>query len=366
MSEMELKKLALNFIPNIGAKTVRNLISYCGGLTEVFDVKKSKLLTIPGIGEKRANDILSGMKKALRDAEAECEKLKGKNIKVIFYLDEDYPHKLKHYSDAPLTLYARGNMELNAARCVAIVGTRKVTEYGEVECEKLIEGLSAYGCTIISGLAYGVDTVAHRKAVELGVPTIGVLGNGINRMYPSSNRTLANKMLANGGIVTEYPLDAKPDKANFPKRNRVIAGMSDVVVVIESAEKGGSIITAEYANDYNKDVFAIPGRSSDSMSIGCNDLIKRHKAHLCTSAEDIAYIMRWDKSSTSVQMELVMDLEDDEQNLVDIIRIEPKIGLDSLHYKTRIPLSLLTTTLLNLEFKGLVKPLPGKKYILAR
>ena len=365
MQGMELEKLALNFIPNIGAVTVKNLISYCGGLENVFIAKKSKLKSIPGIGEIRANDIVNGMKKALKSAEEELKKLAGKDIRVVFYLDEDYPYKLKQYDDAPLTLYVRGALELNAPRVVAIVGTRKITPYGIIECEKLISGLKAYDCTIISGLAYGVDTVAHRKSVELGIPTIGVLGNGINRIYPSTNRSLATKMLDNGGLISEYPMDAKPDRENFPRRNRVIAGMSDVVVIIESAKKGDSIITAEYANDYNKDVFAVPGRTGDELSEGCNNLIKHHKAHLCTSAEDIAYIMRWDKSAPGVQMEMIIDLDEDETKLMRIIKQEPKIGLDSLHYKTKIPLALLTTTLLNLEFKGIVKPLPGKKYILA-
>ena len=366
MEGMELEKLALNFIPNIGAVTVKNLISYCGGIEYVFTAKKSKLKSIPGIGEIRANDIINGMNKALKSAESELNKLEGKGIKVVFYLDDEYPYKLKQYDDAPLTLYTKGEINLNAPRVVAIVGTRKITSYGIIECEKLISGLQAYDCTIISGLAYGVDTIAHRKSVELGMPTIGVLGNGINKIYPATNKSLATKMLYNGGLISEYPLDTKPDRENFPKRNRVIAGMSDVVVIIESAEKGGSIITAEYANEYNKDVFAIPGRTGDEMSEGCNNLIKHHKAHLCTSAEDIAYIMRWDKAALGVQMELVMDLDEDETRLINLIKAEPKIGLDSLHYKTKIPLALLTTTLLNLEFKGLVKPLPGKKYILAR
>lgn len=367
MEGMELEKLALNFIPNIGAVTVRNLVSYCGGLDKVFTTKKTKLIRVPGIGESRANDIVNGIQKALRSAEAELRKLDGKDIRVVFYLDDDYPVKLKPYQDAPLTLYARGNMNLNASRFVAIVGTRKITPYGIIECEKLIEGLAGYNCTIISGLAYGVDTIAHRKSVELGMPTIGVLGNGINRIYPAANKSLATKMQSNGGVLSEYAMDAPPDRENFPKRNRVIAGMAEVVVIVESAKKGGSIITAEYANDYNKDVFAIPGRAADAMSEGCNNLIKHHKAHLCTSAEDIAEIMRWDKAaSPGVQMELVMDLDEDETRLMRLIKEEPNIGLDTLHYKTKIPLALLTTTLLTLEFKGLVKPLPGKKYILAR
>jgi len=226
--------------------------------------------------------------------------------------------------------------------------------------------LQQYNCTIVSGLAYGVDTTAHRQAVACEMPTLGVLGNGMNTLYPAANRKLASKMLDKGGIISEYPMDTKPDKENFPKRNRVIAGMSDVVVIIESARKGGSMITAEYANNYNKDVFAFPGRTNDEYSEGCNHLIKAHKAHLCTSAEDIAYIMRWDKQAEPKQLELIVDLPEEEQQLLKIIKDNPNIGLDSLHYKTKLPLANITTMLLNLEFKGIVKSLPGKKYILSR
>jgi len=362
---LHLYKLAFNFIPNIGAVTAKNLISYCGGIEQVFSAKKKTLLSAPGIGEKRVLDILNSKKEALTKAESELKELEKKNIKLIFYLDDEYPEKLSHYPDAPLLLYAKGNLELNASRMVAIVGTRKVTAYGIMECERIVEELLPYNCTIVSGLAYGVDTVAHRKAVQLGMATIGILGHGINKIYPASNRKLASNMLSDGGILTEYSLETGPERENFPKRNRVIAGMCDVVLVVESARKGGSMITAEYANNYNKDVFAIPGRSNDEFSEGCNHLIKSHKAHLCTSADDISYIMRWDKPEESKQLQLIVELSPEEEPIIEILKENPNIGLDALHYKTKVPLGNLTSILLNLEFKGVLKSLPGKKYILA-
>lgn len=364
--DIDIYELALNFVPNIGAVSVKNLVSYCGSVEALFKAKKKELTTVPGIGEIRAQDFINGKKTALEKAEKEIRRLEGRNIDLIFYLDDNYPSKLKHYNDSPLILYAKGDMKIDVPRTVAIVGTRKVTSYGTIECEKLVSGLKEYGCTIISGLAYGVDSVAHRKSVEINVPTIGVLGHGMDKLYPAANKQLAARMLKNGGILTEYPLERKPDKENFPKRNRVIAGLADVVIIVESARSGGSMITAEYANNYHKDVFAVPGRTGDSMSEGCNLLIKSHRAHLCDSVDDIAYIMRWDKDPSGTQMELVLDLSPDEQSIIDVIRSTPNIGLDTMHYKTKKPLAQLTSILLNLEFKGLVKPLPGKKFILAR
>ncbi len=359
-----LYKLAFNYIPNIGAVSVKNLISYCGGIKEVFSASKRQLINTPGIGESRANDFLKA--DPLKKAEQELKAIEGKDIELIFYLDKKYPARLKNYPDSPLLLYSKGKLELNAPRMVAIVGTRKVTTYGTLECEKIIEGLQEYNCTIVSGLAYGVDTIAHRHAVKCGMPTIGVLGNGMQSIYPAANRDLARKMLNNGGILSEYEMSQKPDRENFPKRNRIIAGMTDVVLIVESARKGGSMISAEYANNYNKDVFAIPGKTTDEFSEGCNHLIKTHKAHLCTSAEDIAYIMRWDKQAESKQLELLIELSPEEQDIIALIKEHPNIGLDSLHYKSTTPLAKLTSILLNLEFKGILKSLPGKKYILSR
>lgn len=357
-----LYKLAFHFLPSIGAVNAKNLISYCGGLEEVFKAKKSTLLKVPGIGEKRAEEILKS--NPLKAAEKELINLQKLKIEVLFYLDEAYPQKLKHFQNSPVLLFTKGNINLNHNRIISIVGTRKVTPQGISNCEKLIDGLKEYNCLILSGMAYGVDTIAHRHAVKLSMPTVAVLGHGLDTFYPASNRSLANKMLETGGLISEYTLGTKPDKVNFPRRNRVIASLAEAVVVIESAKKGGSIITAEYANEYNKDVFAFPGRTNDEYSEGCNNLIKTHKAHLCTSANDLAYIMRWEKTQENKQLQLALDLSEKEQEIYDLIKENPNIGLDILHYKTQRALATLTSELLSLEFKGVLKTLPGKKYIL--
>ncbi len=360
--EQYLHLLALNFVPNIGSVMAKTLISYCGGIKEVFNTPQKELIKIPTIGQKRANDILSS--DTLKQAEEELKHISSNGIKMVSYLDDDYPHRLKHYPDAPLILFYKGEVDFNVNRTVAIVGTRKITSYGTIQCEKLVQELIDYNVTIVSGLAYGVDTCAHRKALELNIPTIGVLGNGLANVYPASNRKIAQQMTQNGGLVSELKYYAKPDRENFPMRNRIIAGMSDVVVVIESGASGGSMITAEIANNYNKDVFAIPGKLGDDYSKGCNQLIKIHKAHLLTSAKDIEYIMRWDQSAIPKQLPLIIDLDDDERQVVNILRENGSLGLDKLHYSSEIPLFKLTSILLTLEFKGLLKSLPGKKYIL--
>jgi len=354
-------KLAFNFIPNVGAINAKNLISYCGGIDKVFSSNKSKLLKVPGIGQKKVIDILNS--DALALAEKEYEKIENQNIKVSFYLDDDYPQRLRNFIDSPLIIYKKGKVNLDVERTVAIVGTRKPTSYGITQCEKITEALKDYNVTIVSGLAYGVDTIAHRKSVKQEIPTVGVLGNGISKIYPSANHQLAQKMTENGGIISEFPVDTKPDRENFPRRNRIISALSDVIIVIESAIKGGSMITALYANDQNKDVFALPGKINDSMSAGCNFLIKTNQAHLLHSVDDIAYIMRWDQPAEPKQMQLIIDLDEKEQNIVDLLKRE-ELGVDSLMYQSGLRLSQVSSILLNLEFKGLVKSLPGKKYIL--
>ena len=357
--------LAINFIPHIGSVSAKTMIGYCGGIENLFKSKRSELINIPGIGEIKSGMFINSKNEALRKAEKEMAQLEKTDIETVFYLESDYPQRLKQYSDCPLVLYKKGKIDPNPNRSVAIVGTRQPSAYGVHQCERIVEELKNYNCTIISGLAYGIDTVAHRKSVELKIPTVGILGNGINKIYPSTNRELAQKMKSLGGLYSEFPLDTKPDRENFPRRNRIIAAFSDVVLVVESAIKGGSIITAEYANNYYKDVFAIPGHLDYKMSEGCNQLIKTHKAHLCMSAKDIAYIMRWDQKQKTQQMELNLVLCDKESKIYELLKSEKEFDFDKLIYETNFSLPELNAMLLNLEFKGLVKSLPGKKYILS-
>jgi DNA processing protein len=355
-------KLALKNIPNIGPIQAKNLVSYCGGVKEVFSAQERLLKTIPGIGPKRTADIINF--NDFSQAEAEYELIQKNNIKITFYLDDDYPSRLKHYPDSPIVLYSSGNVNYEAYRTVGIVGTRKPSPYGITQCEKIVEELKAYNVTIISGLAYGIDTTAHRKSVEIDMPTIGILGNGLSKLYPATNRQLAQKMKSKGGLVSEFSMNTIPDRENFPQRNRIISALSDVTIVVESAIKGGSMITAIFANEQNKDVFAIPGKNTDTMSAGCNHLIKTNQAHLLSSVKDIAYIMRWEEKEQPKQMELMLELSDDEKLIIEKLRKED-LGPDSLVYHTGLKLSEISSILLNLEFKGIVKSLPGKKYILA-
>ncbi len=356
--------IALTKINGIGAVVAKQLIGYCGGPREVFHTSTRDLARIPQVGEHKARLIMDADPEAL--AEEELKFVEKKNIKPYFYLEEGYPRRLKHYDDAPILLYYHGNTNLNHHRTVGIVGTRTPTEYGRLMCENIVEGLKNYGVVIVSGMAYGIDSTAHRKAVELNIPTIGILGHGLDRLYPATNRDLAKKMMENGGLLTEFPSGTNPDRENFPMRNRIIAAISDNVIVVESKAKGGSIITAEFANQYNKDVFAVPGKINDEKSTGCNRLIKSHKAALIESAEDIAYIMRWEEQSPQDELQgsLFPDLTTTEQEIVDLLREMKEATIDTLHYRLSMPVSELSSILLSMEFKGVVSSLPGKRYVL--
>ncbi|MEL6122267.1 MAG: DNA-processing protein DprA, partial [Bacteroidota bacterium] len=301
-------------------------------------------------------------------AEPDLDYIQGHNIQTCFYLDDHYPKRLLNVEDGPLLLYYKGDFDPNPGRTVAIVGTRKPTSYGISCCEHLVKDLEAYEVQIISGLAYGVDAVAHRSANQHEVENLAIMGTGINTIYPGTHRQLAQAIQDNGAVMTEYPLHTKADRENFPRRNRIIAAMADVTVVIQSAAKGGSLITAEYANAYHKDVFAYPGRATDEQSEGCNKLIKQNKAHLIESAADIGYIMRWeigeDKPSPK-QRELFVDLTVEEQRIVDLIKAKDEVSVDLLHLETRQTLSQLSAVLLGLELKGVIRSKPGSSYTLA-
>ena len=358
-------QIGISLIPNVGPKTARNLISYCGGIREVFETRKKQLLRIPGIGEKTAQSILS--QAFFFDAEKEIEFLERHAIQALFYLDPQYPRRLKPLPDSPILLYYKGNANLQAERIVAIVGTRKPTVNGQMICEEIVEGLQAYGVTIVSGLAFGIDICAHRKCVELGIPTVAALGHGLGRIYPTQHKKTAESMLKNGGLISEYLSHTMPDREHFPMRNRIIAGLCDALIVVETAQKGGSMISAYLANDYNRDVFAVPGRLKDTQSKGCNHLIKSHKAALLESATDLAYVMGWEdpeRQPALVQASLFHDLSDEERSLVDLLKESPEMGIDQLIIKSQMSSSQLANLLLNLEFKGLVRLLPGKRYIL--
>lgn len=361
MSNELLYLIALNKIPKIGPITSRLLISYCGGAQAVFESKPSALMKIPHIGVKLAYHIKKSDPESL--AHPEMAFAEKNNIQIISYLNPKYPQRLLNFEASPSLLYFKGSADLNASRMVAFVGTRNASEYGKMMCEKIVNELALYDPIIVSGLAYGIDTIAHKCALKAGLQTVGILGHGLDRMYPSQNKSLAKAMIEQGGLLTEFPSNTKPDREHFPMRNRIIAALSDVVVVIESAKKGGSIITAEIANQYNKDVFAVPGKITDTCSEGCNNLIKQHKAHLIQSAADISYITRWEDDEAK-QGKLFVDLNQAEQDIYDFIKTQGSASVDQIFQATNKTLSECSSTLLALEFKSVVKSLPGKRYVI--
>ena len=364
MNEQLLYHIAITSIPNIGDVTAKKLIAYCGSSEQVFKEKKGVLEKIPGIGPVNANKIIQHKTEALVIAEEELKFIRKNEIVPLFYLNDNYPKRLLHCEDGPVLLYAKGNVEYNNPKVISVVGTRKATDYGKDFCEQLIKDLAPHNPLIISGLAYGVDVCAHKSAIKNNLPTVGVLAHGLDRLYPVQHKSVASQMLERGGLLSDFKSGTKPDRENFPKRNRIVAGMSDLTVVVESSKKGGSLITACLANDYNRDVFALPGRVGDSQSEGCNNLIRSHKAALIQSAKDIEYVMGWESSKKAVtnQTQLFVELTPNQKTITALLSKQDKIGIDELSLLAKMPMSKTTALLLELEFEGLVKTLPGKLY----
>lgn len=350
-------------IPLVGPVLARQLLAYCGSIEAIFTEQKRILKTIPGIGKEIASQI-SNATEILTAAEEELDLIEKENIRYTFFHDNDYPSRLRHIPDAPLVLYTKGNVNLNPERSVAIIGTRTPTLYGKSVTEEIIDTLSTYDITIFSGLAYGIDITAHRHCLKCDIPTIGVMGSGMNTIYPGTHTAIAKKMMDNGGIVTEFNFHTGPDAVNFPMRNRIVAGICDILVVIESGVKGGSMITAALANDYNKDVAALPGRKIDKSSLGCNHLIKNQQAHLVESGEDIVNLMSWNRKSRqqTYQANLFTDMDEHEQKIYSLIVDSGEKDIDTLAYESKSTPGELASVLLTLEFKGAIKSLPGKKY----
>jgi DNA processing protein len=360
--ETLLYDVAVGMLPGIGSMLTRQLVSYCGSSENIFRQTKGKLKKIPGIGEVLAGAIIN--QNILKDAEAELRLAEKTGTKLLFYTNKNYPERLRQIADAPTLLYYYGNADLNPPKAIGIVGTRKATDYGRDMVEKIIEGLAPFSPLIISGLAYGIDIAAHKASLANNQKTIGVMASGIDIIYPSVHRDTAKKMVNMGGLITENRFGAKPDAPKFPARNRIIAGMCDALIVVEAAEKGGALITADIASSYDREVFAVPGRLGDKYSEGCNMLIRDHKAHILTSASDLIKMMNWEQESrkpTQVKADL-SDLDPEEIQVVNLLLGRDGVLLDDLSWKSRISVSKLAALLLNLEFRGLVKSLPGKKY----
>lgn len=357
-------KIALTLLSGIGPKKATQLIAAMGGIEPIFNVTLKTLHRESGI----KMDLLRSMKrdKALEEALRQCEFIAKHNIRPHFISDIGYPRRLRQCPDAPLMLYSKGDFDPNPARTIAVVGTRAATDYGKMLCEELIEQLEGTGVQLISGMAYGIDIIAHQACIRRGIETIGVLGHGLDRIYPSLHRKTAEQMLNKGGLLTEFLPGTKPDRENFPMRNRIVAGMSDAVVVVESRSSGGSLITADLGVDYNRDVFAYPGNVNQESSAGCNYLIKTNKAQMITRGNDLLKEMGWEHKGDSVQQQRIHleELAPEERELIEFLE-DTEQHIDVIAVKLKRPVSQISVTLLMLEVKGLIRSVAGNKYALS-
>lgn len=364
MNSELLNQLALTLVPNIGDVQAKILINHFGDATSVFNAKKSSLEKIEGIGGVRAKSI-----KEFDDfhlAEHELKFVEKYKIKTLFLTDENYPKRLLNCYDSPTLLFYKGIADLNASKVLAIVGTRSNTDYGKQFTEKLVKDLSDQDILIISGLAHGIDAIAHKAALKNNLPTLGVVGHGLDKVYPSENTALAKDMVKEGGgILSEFFSGTKPDKHNFPLRNRVVAGLSDATVVVETNIKGGSMITAKLADAYNRDVFAVPGRTNDKASSGCNHLIKYNKAILLTDAEELLDVLGWKekkKDKIKQQKELFIELSAEEKQIVHLLQEKEMVHIDEINLQSGLSSSAVAAAILNLELQNVIASLPGKMY----
>ncbi|MFD2244798.1 DNA-processing protein DprA [Pontibacter ruber] len=371
MSENSLYEVALTFLPNVGTQLTRLLVSYCGSPKEVFAAPPGKLLKIPGIGDKLVRNITDNARHALLEAEQVVKQAEAQEVKLLFYTSPDYPNRLKQIADAPVLLYFRGSGNLNQKRIISIVGTRKPTAYGQAVTERIVEGLKSYNVLVVSGLAYGVDIISHRAALQAGLPTVGVMASGPDIVYPAVHRKYAEKMLEQGGLLTEGTFGTKPDAPRFPARNRIIAGMSDCTIVVEAAFKSGTLITADIAHSYDKEVMAVPGNINSPVSEGTNHLIKSLKAAVYTSPQDLIELLNWDLEEEAAAKKAAAapafdpaDFTADELKVLMVLQQTREEHMDNLSWKAQLSVSLLASVLLGLEFKGMVKALPGKRFML--
>lgn len=361
-----LYQLALTQVPHIGCVHAKILAEQFGTAEQIFKAKKSLLEKIEGIGEVRANSIKHF--NTFKEQENEIGFIEKYKITPLFITDDAYPKRLLHCYDPPTLLFYRGTANLNTSKIISIIGTRSNTEYGKVITEKIMDELAIHQPLIVSGLAYGVDAIAHKYAVKQNLSTVAVLAHGLDKIYPSQHTALAKEMIAaNGGLLTEFRKETKPDKHNFPTRNRIVAGMCDATIVIETGVKGGSMITANLANNYNRDVFAVPGKTTDTKSEGCNYLIQSNKAVLIRNGEDIIEQMGWqpkEKATKSKQKQLFIQLNEEEKIIVQLLQQKEAIHIDELNLSCNLNSSSIASVLLTLELQNVVKSLPGKLYAL--
>ena len=355
--------LALQRVPNLGDTSAKKLLQFVGSAEGIFKEKKRNLLKIDGIGSLKLKDLTE--LGHLDQADEEIQFLEENKISYSFFLDKNYPDRLKHCLDGPILIFHRGNIDLQNRKIISVVGTRRITSYGDSFCEKLIEEIAPTNPIIVSGFAYGVDIAAHKAAISNGLQTIACLAYGFDQIYPKPHKKYVSKIEENGGLITEFWSSDVFDRNNFLKRNRIIAGLSEATIVIESAEKGGSLVTADIANSYNREVFAVPGRTTDKQSAGCNDLIKSQQARVLTCAADIIYMLGWELDNMMIksqQTQLFAELSEEEKAIFDYLKDKDKELLDSIALHCKIPTFKAVTLLLGMELKGVVRPLPGKLF----
>ncbi|MCX6182946.1 MAG: DNA-processing protein DprA [Bacteroidetes bacterium] len=359
-------QVALTLIPGVGPLIAKALTEHLGSAEKVINAKPKEIEEVPGARRTLWKSIAENKDEALKRAEKEITFIDKHKIHALFYQDDDYPSRLKECDDSPYLLYYKGKASLNAGKIIAVVGSRKSTEYGRSVTNKLINELKDYNILVVSGLALGIDIEAHRSSLEHNLDTIGVLAHGLDRIYPSLHRDTAEKMLERGGLLSEFLSETNPDRENFPKRNRIVAGMADATIVIESGEKGGSLISADIAHSYGREVFAFPGRTIDKYSIGCNRLIKSQKAIMIENAEDLIQQMGWGEGKKEKQLKLQMNLfTTPEQMILNFIAEMSPIHIDSLSSLSELSLPVLKNHLFQLEMKGVIKMVPGNRIQLA-
>ena len=352
-------KIALSLVKGVGDVTAKKLISHCGSAELVFKENKKSLQSIPNINKKTIDFINSA--ESLKRAEQEIKWMEKNNINHLFYTDKEYPSKLKLCTDSPINLYYKGNINWNHQRFISIVGTRKSTQFGKEFTQNLVTELAKYNVVIVSGLAFGIDIAAHKAALNNGLDTVAALAHGLDRVYPSQHANVAEDIIKNGALLSDYMCGVAPDRQNFPSRNRIVAGISDATIVIESSKKGGSLITADIAHSYNRDVFAVPGKPTDKQSEGCNYLIKNHKAILLHNVNDIVKNLNWDLQEKEVQQSLFNSLTTEEELIIEVLQ-EKALHIDELKQKLQWHSSKIAKHLLQMEFKDIIIPLPGKIY----
>lgn len=366
MYEDKVYQIALSLIPGIGEILVKNLLSHFTSPHEIFNATRARLLKVPRIGAVNVDNILSFSN--FDRAHEILEKSKALGLNVLFLNDKEYPARLRNEMDSPVVIYQKGDFDLNFNTCIAIVGTRNSTRYGRDFLDRLFQEIAPFQPVIISGLAYGIDIHAHKLAIKHNLPTVAILANSLDTVYPEEHRSIAKDIIKNGCLISENPVYTKAEAYMFPSRNRIIASLSDGVFVVEAGEKGGALITANLANNYGREVMALPGDITRIYSKGCNALIKSGQANLVQSPEDLVNIMRWELGKNNVRIHTYsnfehLELSKDEMSIINTIRTyEEEIHIDDLSWKSQIPINKLATSLLNLELNGIIKALPGKRY----